>query len=1071
MRREGRAFSVREVQTPIADWLAQTARGRGGVLLITGEPGTGRTSALRQLIQQAQAQGFTVADSWCRGDAAEPSHLPLTALLETLLYELGEQGKPLQEPLERWMQNPQAWHIPTRLIYPLREIARQRPLLLAIDDAHRAHENLQRTLLNWLVGLRLEPIGLAITATSPLRGALADLQRALVEREAGEMWMLRPFTLAEVIGLVQERLPMATDAESLCRALYELTGGNPLYLNEILNSIPELDEERFHSLSDWIPDSLREALLRRFETLSAAEQEVARALSLFESVAPRDAMPAIVNQTERAASKGIAALQMLGWIEPQGAEELRWRNRLFREVVYSTLEPRQRAHWHERAASALQRSNAPELVVLNQVRRCAPSPERLQQVHDAYLRLRAQLPPRPRLELLDACLESASKLGDQQRRVQLLCDRPYLLFQLPDGLLHALDASQQALAALEAYPEADPQRELWTQVMCARAGQLTQLGRVREAQETLQELLDSPGLSDSQRLMADLSLAYVFACQGDLRRAYEIYHGVWTRLKANQGWLMRWGGVMRYALQYALACGDAQLAQETLECVEQWAAQPDCSTRFQMLYQLMYADEAYFYGRGAELQARARAVMELAEQSGEQLAALDAWFLTLLYRQPQEAVRVAERALQLAQHALGREREAEWRYRKAQALLEAGSYPTAITTAEEARRAALKAGNQWLVAKAWLLLTQTRLAQQQLQDAADALQQATPLIRTLNLPELECEWNLLHGLIDETEAARYAQRAVEIADSWGHALYRGLAYALRGRALNQPDDREQAEMLLSEYGAPSLLRLISPRETPAPHTEGWDIFIRLLGDGSVRFRATLMNKKMWISPRARALFAHLVLHGGAPIDMHTLLEQHFPHLDPDKARVNLQTVISAVRRSLRKAFGEAAGDWIHYENGLYRWAPAHTWRTDLQEFESIAQDALTIADPEAQLARLDEAVQLYTGDLLPEFAGESWCTLSYQRARVLLLECLLARAQRRFIKGHLTDAAADCERILNSDPADENALRLLLQIYRQMGRASDAARIFQQAQRYVQQTLGGDLSHATHQAFAGLFSS
>ena len=57
------------------------------------------------------------------------------------------------------------------------------------------------------------------------------------------------------------------------------------------------------------------------------------------------------------------------------------------------------------------------------------------------------------------------------------------------------------------------------------------------------------------------------------------------------------------------------------------------------------------------------------------------------------------------------------------------------------------------------------------------------------------------------------------------------------------------------------------------------------------------------------------------------------------------------------------------------------------------------------------------------------------------------------------------------DIEQRHALRLLLQIYRQLGRASDAARLFQQAQRYVQQTLGGDLSHATHQAFAGLFSS
>ncbi|MFX9665063.1 hypothetical protein ABTO78_20610, partial [Acinetobacter baumannii] len=86
---------------------------------------------------------------------------------------------------------------------------------------------------------------------------------------------------------------------------------------------------------------------------------------------------------------------------------------------------------------------------------------------------------------------------------------------------------------------------------------------------------------------------------------------------------------------------------------------------------------------------------------GEPIAALEPWFFNLLYRQPQEAVRIAQRALQRAQHALGQEREAEWRYRQAQALLEAGCYKESMAEAEEARRSALKIGNQWLTAKVW----------------------------------------------------------------------------------------------------------------------------------------------------------------------------------------------------------------------------------------------------------------------------------------------------------------------------------------------------------------------------------
>ncbi|MFX6483920.1 hypothetical protein ABTG06_19385, partial [Acinetobacter baumannii] len=70
--------------------------------------------------------------------------------------------------------------------------------------------------------------------------------------------------------------------------------------------------------------------------------------------------------------------------------------------------------------------------------------------------------------------------------------------------------------------------------------------------------------------------------------------------------------MLQYTLRYALANGDTALAQKTLERVEVWDAQPDGNTRLQMLYQTMHAEMAYFNGRGAEHQARARVILELA---------------------------------------------------------------------------------------------------------------------------------------------------------------------------------------------------------------------------------------------------------------------------------------------------------------------------------------------------------------------------------------------------------------------------------------------------------------------------
>ena len=1069
-----KVLSVCEAGAPLSEWLTEARRG-GRALLILGEQGAGRSAILRELQRAAVAQGVTVAETGCRGDAAEPPHLPLMHLLESLAYDAGEPAAPLQDALDKWSQNPQAWHLASRLIYPLRELARRQPILLLIDDLHRAHENLQRIALNWLVALRVEPIGLATTAATPHKSQLLrELEQVIGERAAGEVWSLRMLTREETAQRVRTMLGNPPDADALAHALHDLTGGNPLFLSEILTSLQTDTAHTPASLASLIPQSLREGILRRFEGLPKPAQDIGRALSLMDDALYPDAAQAMLGLSDGAFAKGLDALISLGWLERRADGQLAWRNRVFREVVYSTQETHERARWHERLATALEQAGAPELARLTQWRKCPPTTERLQRMRDAYLRLRAQLPPRQRLEIVDGCLHAASQLGDGNARAALLCERPYLLFQLQDGLLHALDASQQALAALEAHPDADPDRELWVQVSCARAGQLAQLGRVREAQEALQPLRDDPSLREPQRLMVELSLAYISACRGDLRAAYTIHQRVWERLQANREWLMRWGGVLRYTLQYALAFGDRALAHAALKCVESWALEPAFPERFQMLYHLMGADLAYYDGRGAEQQARARLALEMGEASGDPTAALEAWFQTLLYRQPAEAARVAERALTLVRRALGQEREAEWLTRRALALLEAGQHTQAIDAADDARRAALKIGNQWQTAKAWLIIALAHLASKRVAEAHEAIQQATPIARTLDAPELHCELRLTqavaHLLADEADQAREAiSQARAIADEWGHALYRGLAHAVDAHATGDADARAHADALLAEYGAPLLTRLLQTPATQPRRSRGWDLYMQLLGETALHYRAATMAARMWHSPRARALCASLAMQEGAPVDAFTLMEWHFPHLDADRARVNLQTTVSAARRSLRKAFGESAGDWIHYENGVYRWSPTCAWRLDVQEFESIASDALGIAQPDQQLERLNEAIRLYAGDLMPEFADEAWCSVAHQRMRVLLVECLLARAQRHYVRGDYPDAAADCERILQVDSTDEGALCLLLQIYAAQGHRAEAARLFQHTQQRARERFGHALAPTTVETFQRLF--
>ncbi len=1091
-------------RSQLREWLQQVAQGNGSFLFITGSWGMGRTSMMRLALTLAAEQGLIAVDSWCRGGHGEPAWMPLASLMEQLLRSFGDdpQVQSLAEPLRHWMAFPQSWHIPAQFIRPLRQMARQRGLLLCIDDFHLAHENLIRLFQGWLSGIRFEPIGLLLTVGTPVEHpALYELMRQAESHGLARTMTLAPLSVAEVQRLMAlylrgevrlenggGRYATLAEDEALARALHERTGGTPLFLVEILRHPEEWAAEWQQSrhLPSRLPTSLRAMLMQRVQSLSARERELLKTLSCFEGVIPLEIVPALHEGKQAPLKRALAHLLKMGWLEQVQEQPplWRWRHSLIREVIYETIPITTRAHLHHQIATLLEQyDKGMELLPPEQHwfhwMRATPDETVLTKLWEAHQQARTRSQPRFRLELLETCLHAATQLGDLTKRIQLLCERPHLMFCLPDGLLHALNASQQAIAALEAYPECDHDRTLWVQVHCARAGQLIQLGRAEEARAALMALLQQGNWSESQQSMLELTLAYLNACQGEVRAAYERHKQVWQRMRANREWWRRWAGTLHYTLRYALACGDRELAQDVLKQFTEWTMQPDAPPAWKSLWHLMQAEFAFFEGRGAEQLYHVRTLQEASSPDEATTLTWEIGFQTMLFRDPTEALHVADRALARVRQAVGYEREAEWLCYRAQALLELERWQEALATLHEARRLARKLNHQLVLARTYLLHAQVLLLSHRegepLEPAFELLAQAEPLVKHLNLPELAVEWHRLrsvaaHKAGDEAEAARYARQAVACADAWGHALYRGLAYLqLAG------SEREHAESLLSGYGTPIWWRRQQvplmegrPHESLLLSERGYEIEVRILGEVRVRFRGRQLLPDGWVSPRTRALFCHLVLMQGRPLHSDTLCESHFPHLELERARVNLQTTISAVRRSLRRALGEAAGEWLRYERGLYRWAPDHSWTADAFEFERIARDALVLTDVHAQMERLQDALRLYGGDLLPEFAEEEWCSSFYHRLRALFLECLLTRARLASLQGHHLEVVEYAERLLQLDPCDEAAARLLMQAYEALGRRTDALQVYTRCQHALAELLDATPSEPTRQLFEAM---
>ncbi|MCT9143686.1 ATP-binding protein, partial [Streptomyces violarus] len=216
----------REAAALLAAGITRARSGTGGLVLLRGATGTGRTSVLEGAAEAAAAQGVRVLRARCSpGWAAAP----FAAVLQLLGPVPGsERTDPAGDEREQ----------AALLRHALRSYAGESPLLLAVDDVHLADGPSYR----WLVEAarhvdRLPlPILLAVTERSQYDidpsapGFTHTLSPALVDTHT-----LSPLTPDAAAGLVRAEHPDAPTAwvESCVRA----GAGSPLLLRALLDDL------------------------------------------------------------------------------------------------------------------------------------------------------------------------------------------------------------------------------------------------------------------------------------------------------------------------------------------------------------------------------------------------------------------------------------------------------------------------------------------------------------------------------------------------------------------------------------------------------------------------------------------------------------------------------------------------------------------------------------------------------------------------------------------------------------------------------------------------------------------
>ena len=358
--------------------------GRGGLALIGGEPGIGKSRLADEVAGRARDGGFLVLWGRAWEDAGAPAYWPWIQILRSyirqtdadlarrrlgvgaadiahILPELRDLFPELPPPQDGESDAARFQLFDSSATF-LRSAADDRPMLVVIDDLHAADTSSLR-LLRFLAG-QLADMRVLVAATyrdteltpaHPLTDAMADLAREPSTQTITVRGLERA-ALRTLIGATAGEDPN----EQVVSALLRGTKGNPLYASEavrLLSAEGGLGQlARASTGHVAVPPGVRATIGRRLERLAPETRALLQVGAvvgpefddeLLGTIAELDA-PALEQGLDAAIAEGLV-LDATG-----GAGRHRFSHDLIRETLYDELGAGRRVRLHRRAAEVLE---------------------------------------------------------------------------------------------------------------------------------------------------------------------------------------------------------------------------------------------------------------------------------------------------------------------------------------------------------------------------------------------------------------------------------------------------------------------------------------------------------------------------------------------------------------------------------------------------------------------------------------------------------------------------------------------------------------------------------------------
>jgi DNA-binding CsgD family transcriptional regulator len=347
--------------------------GRGGLLLIEGPAGIGKTALLQAACSLASPAGLEV----CRARGSELERALAYGIVRQLLErrvrsalenghgQVLDGAARLAEPVLRpgaagppparlTAEPAEALEILHGLYWVCANLAAERPLLLAVDDAHWADAPSVRFVEYLARRLRELPVLLVLGRRTSEPGSDGPAFLRLAAEPDVERLCPPPLSEAAVTELVRRRSATAAE-EAFCRACHQATGGNPFLVHELLEAARAAGVEPAARgaprLERLAPDAVSRSVALRLAALPADAVRLARAVAVLGGNAVLRHAAGVAGLDTAAAARAadtLTAAAVLGSGRP-----LDFVHPLVRAAVHAGMPPAERAEAHGRAARLL----------------------------------------------------------------------------------------------------------------------------------------------------------------------------------------------------------------------------------------------------------------------------------------------------------------------------------------------------------------------------------------------------------------------------------------------------------------------------------------------------------------------------------------------------------------------------------------------------------------------------------------------------------------------------------------------------------------------------------------------